>query len=169
MILAWLLFTHALATPAATQTVRLEVASDWHPPGLRIEAETVWLGEARRVELRDDGTAPGDAPEDGVWVAEWAGDAVRLLPVRLFVAAEGVERVEVAASVEALATPEDRIVWVLGHDGEPYARRAAAALRPREHQMAEATSLAAGFGWVGLLLVYVGWLSRRMPATGGKP
>lgn len=160
IVIAPLLAVAAWAAPP--QVVRLEVASAWRLSA--VEVETVWLGEARTLALTDDGRVDGDLPGDGVWVGEWTGEAVRLLPVRVYVTGAEGARVEVSGSVEPLAFPHDRLVWVLEQNGDTLtARRAAAALPSRPLEVAETAFAAAGFGWAGLLLLYVGWLVRRLP------
>jgi len=163
LLLATVLLTTEVR--AAPQTVRLEVVSAWRPEGLRIVVETVWLGESRSLELRDNGVPPDKLVGDGVWSGEWTGEAVRMLPIQVFVATGEGERIEVSAAIEPITVASDRLVWALSNDPTPRARRVAAALPPRSFEMAEATGVAATLGWIGLVLAYVGWLVKR----GGKP
>ena len=145
----------------------MEVVTEWEAENLRIEAETVWLGETRTVAFRDDGRPPDARAADGVWAANWSGEVVKLLPLYLYVAADGVPRTEVSANIEPVSAPSDHLVWVLTGDPAPVVRRVAAALPTRPMGLAELASVAAGFGWIGVLLLYVGWLLQR-PADDGR-
>ncbi len=155
--------SRSVATPA--QTVQMQVVTEWRPENLRIEAEAVWLGETRTVALRDDGRPPDTLAGDGVWAASLNGAVVKLLPLRLYIVGDGVPRTEVSATVEALSAPTDRLVWVLTGN-PPQVRRVPVALPTRPMGLAGLASVAAGFGWIGVLLLYVGWLLQR-PADDG--
>lgn len=162
----------ARADEAPTQRVRLELRAEGAPAGLRVEAETVWLGEARRVELQDDGRGADDRPGDGLYSAEWTGLPARQLAIRLYARAAGQERVELAASTETLALGDDRLVWVLEADeggGERLrARRTAAPLPGRSSAISDEAGVVASLGWMLLAFAYVAFLVTR-PAEKGRP
>ena len=155
------------AVAATQQSVQMQVVAEWRPENLRIEAETVWLGESRTVAFRDDGRPPDARAGDGTWAATWRGDVVKLLPLHLYVVAEGVPRTEVSATVEALSAPTEHLVWVLTGNPTPQVRRVPVALPTRPMGLAQTASVAAGFGWIGVLLLYVGWLLHR-PTHDGR-
>jgi hypothetical protein len=146
------------ASLAGTQAVRVEVVAG--RPDARIGVETTWMGEDRALALKDDGSTPGDLPGDGIFVGEWTGEAVRVLPVRLTVG-----DAEVAAFYEPLAAERDRLVYAVDWTTPPRARRVAAALPPKTLDAANAAAAAAGIGWVGLVMAYVGWLVKRSGAS----
>lgn len=155
------------AVAALPQTVHMQVVAEWSPENLRIEAETVWLGVTRTVAFRDDGRHPDTRAGDGSWAASWGGEVVKLLPLHLYVAGEGVPRTEVSATVEALSAPTDHLIWILTGNPTPQVRRVPVALPTRPMGLAQTASVAAGFGWIGVLLLYVGWLLHR-PAHDGR-
>jgi hypothetical protein len=161
VLLGLSLLTTALAMPPPTQVVRMEVVAEWAPRNLSLDAETVWLGQSLVANFRDDGRPPDARREDGVWTASWTGDPVRQLPIQIYYQVDGGVRSELSATVETLSFPEDRLIWVLTASPRPQAHRVAAALPTRSLRMSEVTSIAAGFGWMGLLLLYVGWLLQR--------
>ena len=153
----------ALAAPA--QVVRLELVAADRPAGLVVTAETTWLGEERRLLLKDDGLPPDERPEDGVFTGEWSGEAPRQLALRLYAEGPGRPRAQIAASNETLALGEDRLVWVL--DG-PRARRTAAALPGRTMDIAEAAGVAASVGWMVLAFVFVAFLILQSGREGRR-
>jgi hypothetical protein len=161
----------ARADESPAQRVRLELRAEGAPAGLRLEAETVWLGEARRVELQDDGRGADGRPGDGLYSAEWTGLPVRQLALRLYARAPGEERVELAASTETLALGDDRLVWVLEADEggrPPRARRTAAPLPGRSSAISDEAGVVASLGWMLLAFAYVAFLVTR-PAEKGRP
>lgn len=164
----WLSTVALLVAAESSQEVRLEVVAGCRPQGLEIEAETQWLGEARALTLRDDGSVAGDRAGDGVYAGVWTGNTVRTLPLRLYVTTDDVARTEVSASAEHVAMGSDRLVWALDCDPVLRARRVALALPGRLVDMAESTGLGATLGWFGLVLTYVAWLvqPRREPPRG---
>lgn len=158
-----LLLLSALA--AEPQVVRFEVAAPGHAPALGLRVETTWLGEERALTLRDDGSTPGDAPGDGVFVGELSGEPVRALPVRLVLEGGGHRGVEVYAGLERVFQPADRLAWALSLGDAPVATRVAAPYLARSGDSREVAWVAASIGWVCLLLGYVAWLlGRRLPA-----
>ncbi|MFZ5480246.1 MAG: hypothetical protein ACOZNI_26010 [Myxococcota bacterium] len=150
------------------QTVRVEVATDWRPQNLRVYAETTWLGEDRKLELKNDGTVAGDVAMDNIFVGVWTGEPVRELAIRIVAEAQDVPRAEAGAGIEPVALGEDRVVYAmsLNDKGKPVARRVAAALPGPAQEMVEPTMIAATLGWVALAFAYVGWLVHRThPST----
>lgn len=147
---------------ASEQRVFIEVAAAWQPAGLRLEVETVWLGQERLLVLSDDGSVPGDHPGDGVYSGLLMGAPARILPVHLFVTAQGLPRTEIAAVDAALGLGESRLVWALETDGHPIARPVALALPPPHMEIVEPVAQFAAFGWVGLVFAYVTWLVQRL-------
>jgi hypothetical protein len=135
----------AAADPVPQQQVAVVLVDEARTAGLSVSAETTWLGEARRLSLRDDGLPPDERPEDGVYTGQWTGEPPRQLALRLYVEAPGQARALVAASNELLALGEDRLVWVL--DGSR-ARRTAAALPGRTMDIVDAAGVAASVGWM---------------------
>lgn len=145
---------------AAAQTVRIEVVARDLPEGVRLVAETTWLGEDRTSSLVDDGTAPLDRPGDGVYVTSWSGDPVRILPVWIVAVDADGERT-LAGFDEVIAAEDDRLVYALSWTTPPQVRRVAAALPARAMEVADTAVIAASLGWCGLVMAAVAWLARR--------
>jgi|GEM_PF-1963102 len=148
-------------SPDSAQGVRLEVATARGFPGLRIHAHTTWLGEARSLELRDDGQQPGDVAGDGLYVGAWRGAPVRVLPIRLVVASDAHPEFEAYGGLERVVQPADRLTWALDLDESPAARRVAAPMLSRPMEARELSGVAASLGWACLAFLYVAWLVGR--------
>ena len=152
-----------LVVSALAQTVRVEVVTQGVPTDVTLAVRTTWLGEERETKLSDDGHEAGDRAADGVRVANWSGEAVRVLPVTLVaIDAEG-ERTTLAGYNEAVSDGEDRLVYAVAWDKPPRVRRVAVALASRPMEVADTASVAASLGWVGLVFAWVAWLARSGP------
>lgn len=140
----------------AATTVRVEVASDWRPAGLALTLVTTWLGEPVEVALRDDGQPPDDRGGDGVWTATMQGDEVRALSLSLRArTADSPDDFELWSGFEPLPMGEQSLALAIDDRGRrPVARRTSLALPMRQLEIAEASSVAAMFGWAGLIMVY---------------
>ncbi|MBL8616548.1 MAG: hypothetical protein JNM72_13140 [Deltaproteobacteria bacterium] len=112
-----------------------------------------WLGEDKRVELRDDGGGgPGDQPADGVFVGALTGPRPSLLPLRLERAGGGPALWE-GALRPAAALEQLYFEVRADHNGEHAVLLPAAPLG-RSADARELAWTAAGFGWAALVLVY---------------
>jgi len=147
---------------ADTQTVRIEVSAAWKPAGLRLEAETVWLGQARSMELKDDGTVPEDHPGDGVYSGLWMGAPPRMLPLHIYASAPDLPRTELVGSNQVVDLGSSRLAWSLENDGHVYARKVALALPDAPMEVADTAAELAALGWIALVFIYVTWLVQRL-------
>ncbi len=129
------------------------------PRDTRVFVETTWLGEDRRVPLVDDGSVPGDAPADALYVARLEGEAVRLLAVRLVVAPPGEPEHVAWEGVEDIRAEGDRLSFREA-PGERFQRVAGVAYA-RDPVHYEAASALAAAGWALVVFVYVAWLVRE--------
>lgn len=124
-------------------------------PDARIEVGVTWLGEERTLVLTDDGSTPGDAPGDGVRVGSTAGDAVRLLPVRV-----RVDGAQVWDGLEPLVLGENRVAFTIERSPAPWARRVVTAASSQAGEANRMAGRAAALGWMALVLGFVAWLAR---------
>lgn len=162
-----LILLMSLAAQADPQRLQLAVVAPGAMRELRVWAHARWLGEERTVELLDDGSAPGDRANDGVRVAEWRGEPVQALTLRLTAQARpDGPVVEIYSATEVLFSPDDALAWDL-HLGPPLrAERTALPLPPEAPARDERVQLFAALGWAALALNAVGWLAllaRRKP------
>ncbi len=163
-----ILLSALLLSPAAraATSVRVEVASDWQPDGMSLQLQTQWLGDARDVALQDDGRAPDERAGDGVWTALLQGDEVRALSLVLRVTTDDApDGFELWSGFEPLPMGTQRLTLAIDDRGaRPMARRSSVALPMRQLELAEASSVAAMFGWAGLVLVYgLGMVALKLP------
>lgn len=155
MLTSWLL----VAGLSAAQTVQVAVVARGAPAGAVFYAETTWLGDDRTTRMLDDGSVVGDLAGDGVDVAVWSGDPVRVLPVWIAVELPGGS-MQTIGGFEEEVNDDDRLVYAVTWDPTPSLRRVPAALTVRGAEVAEAASTAAALGWTGLVFGYVAWLVR---------
>ncbi len=145
--------SEAPAAPPLRLTVRL--SADAVVPGRVVEVEAQWLGEARRLSLRDDGAGGGgDLPADGIFVGELRGARPSLLPIAVAVrAAPEAEAAPVWSGVFRPMVEEDQLHLRLidGPGGLRAAETLAAPLGERADAR-EAAWTAAGFGWALFVL-----------------
>jgi len=142
------------------QIVRLEVDAAAVDPRLEVQVHALWLGAARSVTLRDDGSTPGDVAGDGVWLGELRGDPVSMLPLSLTVARGGAP-VTAWEGNEPIALGEDHLSWSLELGDTPRAWRVAAAATSRSARAREAAAVTAPIAWACFVLIYVAWLVER--------
>lgn len=152
----------SLAVADEAVTVQVAVQLSGAEAGTVPWVATTWLGEDRRLALRDDGSAPGDAPGDGVYVGEWSGAPVRVLPVRVGYDAGGASTTA-ALYNEVLGDGPVELSYALALGDEPSVRRVARAGSMRAAEVSDLVRVAAALGWTGLVLGWVAWLVGRSP------
>jgi len=111
------------------------------------------------VRLVDDGSAPGDVPADGLYVAQLSGDAVRMLALRLVVASPGEADTVAWEGVEDIRAEGDRLSFRAVPDGR--FQRVAGVAYARDPVHYEAASALAAAGWALVAFAYVAWLARE--------
>jgi hypothetical protein len=128
-----------------------------------VELETTWLGKDHRLQL---------TAEEGAWTGTIEGDAVRFLPVALWVRqAEAPDPYLVWRGIEPLATGAQRLSFSLDRPGEsPGPRAAVTAHRVsqpgnlRHLRQSEKVQLALGFAWLAGVFLLARWIARRPKA-----
>jgi len=151
---------------AAPLTVRLAVSSLTGTEDLTLRAFARWGSEDRQLVLTDDGSTPGDLPQDGIWVGVWTGPPVDALHLRLVLERTAQPPLEVYQGLERVRGPEDRLTWSLdlgSATGQPpAATRISAPYMARRLPETDATSMAASIGWLGFLGIWLAvWGDRR--------
>jgi hypothetical protein len=132
--------------------VLIEVADLTGVPGTPLSAELQWLGETRRIALVDDGSVAGDVPGDGVRTGRAAGDAVRLLPVRLLTTGGR----EAWSGVEALDADGGSLAFELvSVNGEIHAERVPAPGLGQPRPGAEQERIVVDAAWICIVMVIV--------------
>jgi len=150
----------------APLTVRLAVSSLTGTEDLTLRAFARWGDEDRQLVLTDDGSTPGDLPQDGIWVGLWTGPTVDALHMRLVLERTAQPPLEVYQGLERVRGPEDRLSWALdlgATTGQlPEATRISAPYIARRLPETDATSMAASVGWLGFLGIWLAvWGDRR--------
>ena len=156
---------------AGQQELMFSVAVPADAGVTRVWVEVEWLGEHRTLPLRDDGSEPGDAGDDGVFVGRARGPFVRLLPTTLMV--QLGETLPMAV-YEGIVTPSaatfDVHAWRLHENDTGWSAHPAAFAYPgRAYELAEALPLVAYFGWGVFLTCLVGVaVMRSRRRDGGR-
>jgi hypothetical protein len=146
----------------ANQVVRVEIASPTVDPSVTVEVQTTWLGEARSLALRDDGSGPTDDPADGLYAGRWEGAPVWSLPIRVLVTDGDRPPVLAYEGVEQVYEPEDRLSYLLDLTAnEPRVERVVAPASRRLLDGRERSWVAASLGWACLALLYAAFLAQR--------
>lgn len=113
-------------------------------------------GEARTVDLADDGTHPADLPYDGVWTAGAEGPPIRELEARLVLHdLDGKAHVAWEGPVAIADARSAVVAWQVG-SAEPWQARLVSAAWPGNAvYVPEAVSLYVGAAWTALCFVVV--------------
>ncbi len=150
---------------ASSQSVHIVVQLDASLIGSKVRVSTTWLGEDRAMDLVDTGPGSGGDPEDGLYVGDWSGAPVRVLPVRLTLQAPDGTLTPIALYNEALDAETHELAYAIAGGDTPSVRRVATAGSSRAAEIADLSSTAAALGWTGLVLGWVAWLvGRSVPA-----
>lgn len=141
--------------------LQLQVSNLSDNPTLRIQAEVQWLGETRMMVLSDDGSQLGDLPQDNIWVGWMSGEAVRLLPLRMWVTAGAAPPVEVWAGIEATDGHDSQFVYMLSANGGVlHADRVAAPWLGQPRISNESERIAINGAWMLLTFAVVAFYIR---------
>jgi hypothetical protein len=155
------------AAPPGPQTVRIEIVNTEAENVAEITAVATWLGQERMVMLADDGIPPDAVETDEVWTAEWTGDPVRMLPVRIQAVCgtrAGGQSVEVFAGIERLHAGDNVVSYRLSEDCTAPATRIPSV--KSDSRQAKHRTLAAHSAWLILGLVAVAFaVPRARPET----
>jgi len=150
---------------ASSQSVHIVVQLDPSLIGSTVRVSTTWLGEDRAMDLVDTGPGSGGDPADGLYVGDWSGAPVRVLPVRLTLQAPDGTLTPIALYNEALDAEAHELAYAVRGGDTPSVRRVATAGSSRAAEIADLSSTAAALGWTGLVLGWVAWLvGRSVPA-----
>ncbi len=146
-------------------TTRLAVSSLTGTEDLTLRAFARWGDQDLQTELTDDGSTPGDLPQDGIWVGVWTGPPVAAIDVRLVLERTAQPPMDVYQGLERISGPEDRLSWSLDLGSStattPKATRISAPYIARRLEEVDATSRVASYGWLLVLGVWVAWLGER--------
>lgn len=158
---AGLLLLGALAAaPAFGDTVAIEVASaDREVAAVQVRLR--WLGEERTVALEPAG--------EGRWQASLEGEAVRLLPVELWVEARGGEPQRAYAGLERMQGGSTVLAFAVEHARPAQARRLSHAAPPNRVATFEALRIGVGLVWLLACVLGLGLSLRRAPGPPGRP
>ena len=146
-------------------TVRLAVSSLTGTEDLTLRAFARWGDQDLQTELTDDGSTPGDLPQDGIWVGVFTGPPVDAVFTRLVLERTAQPPLDVYQGLERLSGPEDRLSWSLdlgeSSGAAPAATRISAPYIARRLEEVDATSMVASWGWLLVLGVWGAWLGER--------
>ena len=138
--------------PAHAATVQVEVASD--DPQLRaVEARMRWLGEDRSLPLERDAS--------GVWTATLEGEAVRLLPVELWVEGRSGRSERAYSGLERIEDEPARLSYAIERASPAQGRRLSRAAPVAQVTAGEAQRVGLGLAWVLACVLAVGAMARR--------
>jgi hypothetical protein len=125
--------------------------------------ELTRLGEEQTIRLSDDGSNPEDLAYDGVFSGAHTGHYARVVSVRVLGSAPDGTHSLLYSGVERTDDVHEVIVgWrVIRRDQDFVAVRAPAAYPGNITEVHLGLPLLVGFGWGGIVLIYIGFLFQR--------
>ena len=130
------------------------------------------LGQTRLILLKDDGSASGDTPYDGVYVGEGQGPFAHLVGLRLLVAVPGSTLQVVYEGLERITDARrHRVGWSLTLEGPGRTLGARPTVTPLPGRAGRIMALAPtmmAFGWGVVVLGAVALVMRKKQKAPGS-